>query len=118
MKTTAIWFDLGQYLKAQRESKNLTQADLAKSIKLKSPQYISNWERGLISPSKRVMGVLMAELDLDVEIVTDFLLQKARNKIIREIQVAKDSSLRRRKKVEMSKRKQLPVGRTSPSRGF
>ena len=60
---------LGQYLKARRLEKSISQNDIAKRLKLKSGQMISNIERGLCSPplyQVRIMSQLygISEQDL------------------------------------------------------
>lgn len=89
MKDGVQRFNLGTYLKTQRERLNLTQADLAKSIKVRSAQNISNWERNLKVPSKRNLLALVIELDLDAELMADFLLQKPKAKIVKDLKSAK-----------------------------
>ena len=85
MKHSAVVLNLGQYLKIQRERKNMTQADLAKSIRIKNPQSISSWERNQKTPPKRHLKALVTQLELNVELMADLLLQKPRAKIIKDL---------------------------------
>jgi transcriptional regulator with XRE-family HTH domain len=41
---------LSEYLMDKRVKADLTQKDVAKKMKFTTPQFISNWERGLSSP--------------------------------------------------------------------
>jgi len=53
-----IKFDVdnfGIYLRNLREKKNLSQGEVAASMGYKSPQFISNWERGLSSPPLKAL---------------------------------------------------------------
>lgn len=49
---------LGGYLRAERRASGLTQYDIAKAMKLNSAQYISNIERGLITPSDQALRIM------------------------------------------------------------
>ena len=50
----------GQYLKLRREAAKLTQAEVATQIGYTSPQFISNWERGISHPPLNVYPVIAA----------------------------------------------------------
>jgi len=41
---------VGRFLQERRIKAKLTQADVAKSLRYTSPQFISNWERGVSLP--------------------------------------------------------------------
>ncbi len=49
---------LGEFLKSKRENASLSQGDVAKKLKYTSPQFISNWERGVSSPPIKVLKQL------------------------------------------------------------
>ena len=49
---------LGKFLKSKRENASLSQGDVAKKLKYTSPQFISNWERGVSSPPIKVLKLL------------------------------------------------------------
>lgn len=80
---------LGAYLKAHRENANLTQNQLALDLKLKSPQLISNIERDVAFPSKRILIRLIGRLDLDADLVAHFYLRQTHEKVLREFRSAK-----------------------------
>lgn len=65
---------LGRYLKNARVSQNLTQMDVAERIGLTSPQFISNWERGLCSVSVSTIKKLIRIYKLDKKEVISLLL--------------------------------------------
>lgn len=46
---------LGYILKERREKLGISQAEVAEKLKYSSPQFISNWERGLSSPPVTVL---------------------------------------------------------------
>lgn len=54
----------GQYLRQARESKNLTQGQVASKLGYTSAQFISNFERGICAPAEDKMKDLMKLLGL------------------------------------------------------
>ncbi len=80
-----MWKSLGEYIKSCREKVDLTQVGLAKKFKFRTGQQISDWERDIAIPTKKTLGPLMHFLDLDAEIVTDFLLQSDRPRLLKEL---------------------------------
>ena len=60
MKTEAAELDLrqkhiGKFLKTKREKANLTQNDVSRHLDYTSPQFVSNWERGVSLPPIEVL---------------------------------------------------------------
>jgi transcriptional regulator with XRE-family HTH domain len=41
---------VGRFLKTKREKAGLTQQDVAKALHYSTPQFVSNWERGVSLP--------------------------------------------------------------------
>ena len=63
MKSDAAEFELrqrhiGRYLKEKREKASLTQLDVARHLDYTSPQFVSNWERGVSLPPIDVLPKL------------------------------------------------------------
>lgn len=50
---------LSDYLKQKRLDSGLSQLDVAKELGYSSPQFVSNWERGLVSPPLETIAVLI-----------------------------------------------------------
>ncbi len=50
---------LSDYLKQKRLASGLSQLDVAKVLGYSSPQFVSNWERGLVSPPLETIAVLI-----------------------------------------------------------
>lgn len=46
---------VGTFLKEARETARLTQGEVAKSLSYSSPQFISNWERGVSLPPMDIL---------------------------------------------------------------
>lgn len=57
--------ELGNYLKEKRAAANLTQGQIADSLGLESPQFISNIERGKCAIPMHVMRQLIKEYGMD-----------------------------------------------------
>ena len=73
----------GTFLKEMREKRNITQSDLAKKLGYTTPQFISNWERGLCNPPlgaipkiSRVLGIPKKEVVAVILEQTKFDLEK------------------------------------------
>ena len=67
----------GVFLRQKRESAGLTQSEVRKALKYTSPQFISNWERGLTTPPMETVVKQLASLysfnpDEYIEMVLDF----------------------------------------------
>jgi transcriptional regulator with XRE-family HTH domain len=58
--------EMKEYLKSKRELAGVTQKDLSKNLGYTSPQFISNWERGISYPPvdclKKISNFLKADI--------------------------------------------------------
>ncbi|GIL16756.1 MAG: hypothetical protein BroJett040_05070 [Oligoflexia bacterium] len=77
--------ELGTYLKTKRESKGLTQSDVASKLGYGSPQFISNIERGISSVPLKSLKVLIDLYELNTGEIVDILLTEKRTEIINEL---------------------------------
>lgn len=50
---------LAAFLKKKRAEVGLTQSEVASALGYSSPQFVSNWERGLVSPPLETIAVLI-----------------------------------------------------------
>ena len=50
--------ELSQFLKGKRIEAGLTQSEVAEKLGYSSPQFISNWERGLANPPVFILRTL------------------------------------------------------------
>ena len=50
---------MNDYLRQKRVDSGLSQLDVAKELGYSSPQFVSNWERGLVSPPLETISVLI-----------------------------------------------------------
>jgi transcriptional regulator with XRE-family HTH domain len=61
----------GEYLKDKREKARLSQTEVSDSLGYTSPQFISNWERGLSKPPSDKLGGIVRLYKLDREELLD-----------------------------------------------
>ncbi len=62
---------VGQRLKVWREHVKMSQGAVAKKLQYSSPQFISNWERGLSLPPIEVLPKLLNLYSLSPDELTD-----------------------------------------------
>lgn len=67
--------ELGQYLKQQRQECGLTQDQLAKGLGYKSPQFVSNWERGTCYPALETMPQIADALQISKKSLATMLVR-------------------------------------------
>lgn len=66
---------IGKKIKNARLKKNLSQGDLAKTLMLSSPQFVSNIERGVAPLPPKYIPILSKELGFsEQELVDDLVL--------------------------------------------
>lgn len=78
---------LEEFLKIAREESNMTQLELSKKLKLTSPQFVSNWERGIAKVPVKTLARLVAILQLDVETVVDLRILDNKENLKRALRV-------------------------------
>jgi len=66
---------IGHFFREKRELAKLTQGEVAKVLKLTSPQFISNVERGIAEPTAQMLGVLTKLYKLDQVQVTEVFIE-------------------------------------------
>jgi len=67
---------LGTYLKTKRQQLGLTQAEVAKKLSYASPQFISNFERGLCSPPLKNLKTLVNLYQIPVDEIMNLMLKE------------------------------------------
>lgn len=70
--------ELGTYLKKKRELADVSQTELAKKLGYTSPQFVSNWERGLAAPPPEKMKVLVKTLRIPERELIEMLTRLSR----------------------------------------
>jgi len=65
---------LGIMLTGYRKKAGLTQHDLAKAFNYSSPQFVSNWERGICRPPVKTLAKLTRKLKVPVKEMKGLLI--------------------------------------------
>ncbi len=69
---------LSTYLKEKRIERGLSQLDVAKVLGYSSPQFVSNWERGLVSPPLETIAVLIELYKVPPSEVIEHILKETK----------------------------------------
>lgn len=72
---------LGTYLKDKRLKKGFSQADFATRLGYASPQFVSDWERGVSSPPMKKLPEIASELNVKIDVLFDLLVELATNQL-------------------------------------
>ena len=75
---------LAGFLKEKRVSASLTQSEVAKKLGYSSPQFVSNWERGLANPPVFVLRDLTKMYKVGAEQMFNLLVEDATAELHRE----------------------------------
>lgn len=86
---------LSNYLKEKRVESGLSQLDVAKVLGYSSPQFVSNWERGLVSPPLETIAVLVELYKIPANEVIEYILKETRSYL--------EANLKKRKKSQSPK---------------
>lgn len=70
---------LNDYLREKRLDSGLSQLDVARELGYASPQFVSNWERGLVSPPLETIAVLINLYKIPPGDVVDRILEETRD---------------------------------------
>jgi transcriptional regulator with XRE-family HTH domain len=92
---------LNDYLKSKRVESGMSQLDVARALGYSSPQFVSNWERGLVSPPLETIAVLIDLYKIPSVDVVDRILDETRDYLQAHLQPRKKKA-----KVSASRRRQ------------
>lgn len=70
---------LNDYLRQKRVDSGLSQLDVARELGYSSPQFVSNWERGLVSPPLETIAVLIDLYKIPANEVVSKILEETRD---------------------------------------
>ena len=76
---------LAVYLKEKRLSAGLSQGDVSKKLGYTSPQFVSNWERGLSEPPIVTTKKLAAIYDIPIDEMYDVILNSTIRRLTNEL---------------------------------
>lgn len=85
---------MNEYLRQKRLESGLSQLDVARELGYSSPQFVSNWERGLVSPPLETISVLIDLYKISADEVIDRILDETREHL--ESSLTKKSSRKRK----------------------
>lgn len=71
--------NLNDYLRQKRVDSGLSQLDVARELGYSSPQFVSNWERGLVSPPLETIAVLVDLYKINSSEVVSKILDETRD---------------------------------------
>ena len=80
---------LAAALKKLRLARGLSQTEVAKKLGYSSPQFISNWERGLASPPVKVLKRLAALYETDSNQLFNMVVKAAESRMRAEFEKSK-----------------------------
>ena len=78
---------LGSLLKDKRVEKGITQMSLARELGYSSPQFVSNWERGMCSPAFDTLPLISKLLGIPKKEIIELILDETRSEL--EVNFAK-----------------------------
>ena len=76
---------IGQFLKEKRESKGMTQAQVAEKLGYGSPQFISNIERGISRVPIKSLKAFMNVYELNADQVINLLLEEKKEQLRKQL---------------------------------
>ena len=80
-----LFHTLGTYLRKAREDNKLSQRQVADALRYTSPQFISNFERGLCSPPLNKLRVLIDLYELNANKVMGLILDEQKKHLERNL---------------------------------
>lgn len=76
--------NLAGFLKEKRVAAGLTQSEVARKLGYSSPQFVSNWERGLANPPVFVLRDLTKMYKVSADSMFDLLVEDVKAELHRE----------------------------------
>ncbi len=73
---------IGSFLKEKREEVGLSQGDVKLLLGYKSPQLISDWERGICGPPKDSLAKLVKAYKIKPYVLIDLFLEAERAELV------------------------------------
>lgn len=80
---------LGDYLQARRVKAGLSQGDVAAKLGYSSPQFVSNFERGLCAPPLNKMKTIVQLYDLNSEEVLKLMMKEHEKQLRKNLGLTK-----------------------------
>jgi transcriptional regulator with XRE-family HTH domain len=80
---------LSVFLKEKRVEAGLTQSEVARKLGYSSPQFVSNWERGLANPPVFILKDLTKMYKVPADEMFELLVDEVRTQLHREFYASK-----------------------------
>lgn len=80
---------LSVFLKEKRVTAGLTQSEVARKLGYSSPQFVSNWERGLANPPVFILKDLTKMYKVSADTMFDLLMDEVRTSMEKEFYSSK-----------------------------
>lgn len=77
----SMFIRLGNLLKEKRIEKGITQMSLAKDLGYSSPQFVSNWERGMCSPAFDTLPQVCKILGIPKKEIIEIIIDETRSEL-------------------------------------
>jgi len=81
---------LAGFLKEKRVAAGLTQSEVARKLGYSSPQFVSNWERGLANPPVFVLRDLTKMYRVSADSMFDLLVDDVKAELHREFYASRN----------------------------
>lgn len=75
----------GSFLKRERVRAGLSQGDVSRKLGYTTPQYVSNWERGVSYPPYETLKVVASMYKTDIKVVYHLLAETRAEEVRQEI---------------------------------
>lgn len=82
---------LSEFLKSARLDAGLIQGEVAKHLGYSSAQFVSNWERGLVTPPLGSLGIIMKLYKVKPDILINLMLSEYESELRHAIEPKKKS---------------------------
>lgn len=83
-----MFLNVGLFLKARREARDLTQTEVADILKVKS-QFVSNWEHGRSMPPLRLLKVVMKLYNIPDDELVGFVMAEQEKFLRKQLKITK-----------------------------
>ncbi len=77
----SMFVRLGSLLKEKRIDKGITQMSLARELGYSSPQFVSNWERGMCSPAFDTLPTVCKLLGIPKREIIEIIIDETRSEL-------------------------------------
>lgn len=85
---------LGQYFQQKRVDKGISQRDVASKLGYSSPQFVSNWERGLCAPPVDALPTLIRLYSLSTKEVIGKIMVEQEKLLVKELGLKRARKIR------------------------